>query len=113
MIPGAFEYYAPGSVEEAIRLLQQHGDDAKLLAGGHSLVPLMKLRLAEPKVLIDLGRVQGLSYVRSANGGVAVGALTTYRTLETSDVLASELPLVSQAASAIGDVQVRNRGTIG
>lgn len=113
MIPASFDYYAPASVDEAIQLLQQHGDDAKVLAGGHSLIPLLKLRLTEPAVLVDLGRIPGLSYIRAANGGVAIGALTTHHTLETSDVLKAELPFVAEAASKIGDVQVRNRGTIG
>jgi|SRR5579884_3554914 carbon-monoxide dehydrogenase medium subunit len=113
MIPASFDYYSPASLDEAIQLLQQHGDDAKLLAGGHSLIPLMKLRLAEPKVLIDLARIPGLSYIRPSNGGVAIGALTTHHTLETSDLLKTELPLVAEAAAQIGDVQVRNRGTIG
>lgn len=113
MIPASFEYYTPTTVDETIQLLQHHGDDAKLLAGGHSLIPLMKLRLAEPAVLIDLGGVQGLSYIRPSDGAVAVGAMTTHHTLESSDVLRSELPLVAEAAAAIGDVQVRNRGTIG
>lgn len=113
MIPAAFDYYAPSSLDEALQLLQQHGDDAKLLAGGHSLIPLMKLRLADPKVLIDLSHIPDLAYVRPSDGGVAVGALTTHHMLETSDVLRAELPLVAEAASLIGDMQVRNRGTIG
>ncbi len=113
MIPATFDYFAPGSLDEAIQLLQQHGDEAKILAGGHSLIPLMKLRLAEPRVLIDIGQLADLSYVRTANGSVAVGALTTYHTLETSAVLKSDLPLLSEAAASVGDIQVRNRGTIG
>ena len=113
MIPAAFDYYAPSSLDEALQLLQQHGDDAKLLAGGHSLIPLMKLRLADTKVLIDLSHIPDLAYVRPSDGGVAVGALTTHHMLETSDVLRAELPLVAEAASLIGDMQVRNRGTIG
>lgn len=113
MIPASFDYYAPTSVEEAIRLLQQHGDDAKILAGGHSLIPLLKLRLTEPKVLVDIGRIPGLSYIRANNGEVAIGALTTHHTLETSELLKQQLPFVAEAAAQIGDVQVRNRGTIG
>jgi carbon-monoxide dehydrogenase medium subunit len=113
MIPASFEYLSPSSVDEAIAMLQQHGDDAKVLAGGHSLIPLLKLRLTEPKVLIDIGGIPGLSYVRPSGDGVAVGALTTHHMLETSDVLKAQLPFVSEAAAQIGDVQVRNRGTIG
>jgi aerobic carbon-monoxide dehydrogenase medium subunit len=113
MIPASFEYVSPTSLDEAIQLLQQHGDDAKLLAGGHSLIPLMKLRLTEPAVLIDLGRVPGLSYIRGNGNGFAVGAMTTHYMLESSADLQAQLPLVSEAASKIGDVQVRNRGTIG
>ena len=78
MIPAAFDYRPVGSVEEAIALLQQHGDEAKLLAGGQSLIPTMKLRLAQPGVLVDLGRMPGLSYIREENGAVAIGAMTTY-----------------------------------
>jgi carbon-monoxide dehydrogenase medium subunit len=113
MIPAPFDYYAPTSLDEAIRLLSEHGDDAKLLAGGHSLIPLMKLRLAEPKALIDLGRVPGLAYIRANGDVIAVGALTTHHMLETSEVLRAQLPMVAEAAATIGDVQVRNRGTIG
>lgn len=113
MIPASFEYLSPSSLDEAIQLLQQHGDDAKILAGGHSLIPLMKLRLAEPAILIDLGRVPGLSYIRGDGNGFAVGAMTTHYMLESSDELKAQLPLVAEAASKIGDVQVRNRGTIG
>ncbi|HLH61002.1 MAG TPA: xanthine dehydrogenase family protein subunit M [Ktedonobacteraceae bacterium] len=112
-VPAAFDYYPATSVDEAISLLQQHGDDAKLLAGGHSLLPMMKLRLAQPGVLIDIGRIQGLSYIREENGVVAVGALTTYATLARSEVIRRHFALLSDAASVIGDPQVRNRGTIG
>lgn len=113
MIPAAFDYYAPTSVDEAIQLLTQHGDDAKILAGGHSLIPLLKLRLTEPAVLIDINGIPGLTGIRSANGGVTIGALTTHYDVETSDLLKRELPFVAEAAGRIGDVQVRNRGTIG
>ena len=113
MIPASFDYYAPTSVEEALQLLQEHGDEAKVLAGGHSLIPLLKLRLADPKVLIDIGRIPDLAYIRPHDGGVAIGALTTHHMLETSDLLRAELPLLAEAAGRIGDVQVRNRGTIG
>ena len=112
-VPAAFDYYPATSVDEAISLLQQHGDDAKLLAGGHSLLPTMKLRLAQPGVLIDIGRINGLSYIREGNGVVYVGALTTYATLARSDVIRNHFALLSDAASVLGDPQVRNRGTLG
>ena len=112
-IPAEFEYHSAASVNEAIALLQQYGDDAKLLAGGHSLIPTMKLRLAQPAHLIDLGRIGGLAYIREEDGAVAVGALTTYRMIEQSDVLRRHFALLPEGTSMIGDMQVRNRGTIG
>lgn len=113
MIPAAFEYVAPTSVEEAVRLLRSHGDDAKLLAGGHSLIPLMKLRLASPKYLIDIGRIPGLAYIREDGDAIAIGALTTHSDIEHSELLRARVPVLSEAAARIGDAQVRNRGTIG
>ncbi len=113
MIPPQFDYTRAGSAEEAIAALTQHGDEAKLLAGGHSLIPLLKLRLAQPSVLIDIGRVKDLSYVRTEGDEVAIGALTRHRDLERSDLLAGEVPLLAEAARHVGDPQVRNRGTIG
>jgi carbon-monoxide dehydrogenase medium subunit len=113
MIPPAFEYAAPASVDEAVRLLQEKGDDAKVLAGGHSLIPLMKLRLAAPSFLVDLGKISELRYIRDQGDHAAIGAMTTHRTLETSQLLQERLPLVAQAASMVGDAQVRNRGTFG
>ncbi|WP_322480841.1 xanthine dehydrogenase family protein subunit M [Thermogemmatispora sp.] len=113
MIPAAFEYHPATSVDEAIALLSQYGDDAKLLAGGHSLIPTMKLRLAQPAHLIDIGRIPGLSYIQEEPGVVAVGALTTYATIERSEVLRRHFALLPECASVIGDPQVRNRGTIG
>lgn len=113
MIPAAFEYERAATVDEAIRLLSEHGDDAKLLAGGHSLLPLMKLRLAAPAVLIDIGRIGDLSYVRESGDGVAIGALTRHRDLETDSVLAEHVPLLAHVAGQVGDPQVRHRGTIG
>ena len=113
MIPAAFDYVRAGSADEAVSLLAQHGDDAKLIAGGHSLLPLMKLRLAAPSVLVDIGRVSDLSYIRDAGDHIAIGALTRHRTVETSDLLKSQLPLVAHAASQVGDPQVRHRGTLG
>ena len=113
MIPAAFDYAAAGSVEEALALLAEHGEDAKLLAGGHSLLPLMKLRLAEPAMLIDLGEVRDLAFIEDRGDHVAVGALTTHRAVERSDVLARAVPLLAHAAGRVGDAQVRNRGTLG
>ena len=113
MVPAAFDYHVASSVDEAIALMQQYGDDAKFLAGGHSLLPTMKLRLAQPGHLIDLGRIQGLSYIREEDGAVAVGAMTTYVTLLHSDVIRRYIPMLAEGIDLIGDQQVRNRGTIG
>jgi carbon-monoxide dehydrogenase medium subunit len=113
MIPAKFDYRRADSADEAIALLDQYGDDAKLLAGGHSLLPLMKLRLASPAVLIDIGRLRELSYVRDAGDHIAIGALTRHRDVETSELLRAEVPLLAHAASQVGDPQVRHRGTIG
>ena len=113
MIPAAFDYVRAGSAEEAIQLIGEHGDDAKFLAGGHSLLPLMKLRLAQPSVLVDIGRISDLSYIRDAGDHIAIGALTRHMDLETSSVLAEHVPLLAHAASHVGDPQVRHRGTIG
>ena len=110
MIPAKFDYVRASSADEAIALLQQHGEDAKLLAGGHSLIPLMRLRLATPAVLVDLGPVKDLSYIKDAGDHVAVGALTRHRDIETSDVVP---PLLAHVAGQVGDPQVRHRGTIG
>ena len=112
-VPAAFDYHTATSVDEAIALLQQYGEDAKLLAGGHSLIPTMKLRLAQPAHLVDLGKISGLSYIREENGAVAVGAMTTYTTILGSDVLAHHFALLPEGTKVIGDPQVRNRGTIG
>jgi len=113
MIPAAFDYAAPTSLDEAISLLQQHGDDAKIIAGGHSLLPLMKLRLAAPALLVDLARIPNLSYIREDGGTVAIGAMTPYVALEDSDMLRRRVPLLAEAAGMVGDQQVRNRGTLG
>lgn len=113
MIPAAFDYAAPTSLDEAVSLLQQHGDDAKILAGGHSLLPLMKLRLAAPALLIDLAQIPGLSYIRDQGDHVAIGAMTTYFDLEDSELLQRRIPLLVEATGMIGDPQVRNRGTLG
>lgn len=113
MIPGAFEYLRATSVDEAIAALVEHGDDAKVLAGGHSLLPLMKLRLAMPAVLVDIGRIPGLSYVRVEGDEVAIGAGTRHAELEKDAVAAAEVPMLPYVASQVGDPQVRHRGTIG
>lgn len=113
MIPASFEYRRADSVEQALGWLSEDPDSTKLLAGGHSLLPLMKLRLATPAVLVDVGRVPGLSYVRDAGDHVAVGALTRHRDVEISDVARAYVPLLAHVAGQIGDPQVRHRGTIG
>jgi carbon-monoxide dehydrogenase medium subunit len=113
VIPAPFDYQRAESADEAIRLVGEHGDDAKFLAGGHSLLPLMKLRLAQPSVLVDIGRLRDLSYIRDAGDHIAIGALTRHRDVETSDVLKEHVPLLAHAASHVGDPQVRHRGTIG
>ncbi|HEY8302871.1 MAG TPA: xanthine dehydrogenase family protein subunit M [Jatrophihabitans sp.] len=113
MIPAAFDYVRADSVRHAVDLLAEHGDDAKLLAGGHSLLPMMKLRLAVPSVLIDVRRITDASYVRVDGDAVAIGALTRHRDLLRSDVLHAEAPLLSTVAAFVGDPQIRNRGTIG
>ncbi len=113
MIPATFEYVRAHSVQEAISLLQQHGGRAKLLAGGHSLLPLMKLRLSQPEVLVDLGPVDELRGIREEGGALVIGAMTTHDEVATSSLVRERAPLLAECASQIGDVQVRNRGTIG
>ena len=114
MIPAAFDYARAGSADEALSLLAEHGDEAKLLAGGHSLLPLMKLRLASPAVLIDIGRDQATCRTCKDGGDhIAIGALTRHRDLETSDLLKQQVPILAHAAGQVGDPQVRHRGTIG
>ena len=113
MIPAAFDYVLAGSAEEAISLITEHGEDAKFLAGGHSLIPLMKLRLAQPTVLVDIGRITDLSYIRDGGEHLAIGALTRHMDVETSDMVREHVPLLAHAASHVGDPQVRHRGTIG
>jgi len=113
MYPASFDYERPATVDEAVALLTQHGDDAKVLAGGHSLIPAMKLRLARPKVVVDIGRIANLSYIREAGNGIAIGAMTTHHEVASSKLLQEKCPLLPEAASQIGDVQVRNAGTIG
>lgn len=113
MIPASFEYHAPKTVEEALRLLERHGDEAKLLAGGHTLLPMMKLRLAAPRFVVDIGRVRGLNYIREEGGHIAIGAMSTHAEVAASELVRSRCPLLAETAEHIGDVQVRNRGTMG
>ena len=101
------------SVEAALAALTEHGDEAKLMAGGHSLLPMMKLRLAVPEVIVDIGRIDDLSYIREDGDELAIGALTRHRVLESSDVLAQQCPILKHVAHLVGDPQVRHRGTIG
>ena len=113
MYPVSFEYLAPADINEAIEFLRQYGDDAKLLAGGQSLVPMMKLRVARPKYLIDIHRIADLSYIREDAGQIRLGAMTRHVEIEESRLVNDRLPMLREAASEIGDAQVRNRGTIG
>jgi carbon-monoxide dehydrogenase medium subunit len=113
VIPAQFDYVRAESAEEAISLIGQHGDEAKFIAGGHSLLPLMKLRLAQPSVLVDIGRLSDLSYIREDGDHIAIGAMTRHMDVETSDVLKQHAPLLAHAAGHVGDPQVRHRGTIG
>jgi carbon-monoxide dehydrogenase medium subunit len=113
MIPVGFEYHSPASVQEAVKLLSTLGEDVKILGGGQSLVTLMKLRLARPKHLIDLNSIPQLSYIRDEGNHILIGALTTHTEIEESDLLRRKAPLLPMAATTIGDVQVRNRGTFG
>jgi len=113
MIPSQFDYVAPATLSEAVALLAQHADEAKILAGGHSLIPAMKLRLAMPQVLIDIGRIKDLAYIREEGSQIRIGAMTTHYQIESSDRLREICPLLPETASNIGDVQVRNKGTIG
>jgi carbon-monoxide dehydrogenase medium subunit len=113
MIPTAFDYEVAESADHAISLLGEHGEDAKLLAGGHSLLPLMRLRLAAPTMLVDIGRLRDLSYVRDGGDHVAVGALTTHEEAHFSELLQRECPILAHAAGEVGDPQVRHRGTVG
>ena len=113
MIPAAFDYVRASDLSEAVDVLSQHGDEAKLLAGGHSLLPLMRFRLARPAVLVDIGRLDDLKYIRDEGSHVAIGALTRHRDVEISDVVASKAALLGEVTAHVGDPQVRHRGTIG
>jgi aerobic carbon-monoxide dehydrogenase medium subunit len=110
MFPAKFAYVAPKSIQEAVGLLED--PDAKVLAGGHSLLPLMKLRLAQPKLLVDIGRIPGLSYVRREDGFLAIGAMTTYRDLQLSQEVHQAAPVLAEAAHEVGDPQVQAKGTL-
>jgi CO/xanthine dehydrogenase FAD-binding subunit len=113
MKPPPFEYAAPRKTDEALALLAQHGDRAKVLAGGQSLLPLLNFRLAQPEVLVDVNRVAELAYVRPVNGGLAIGALTQQHALERSDAVRTRLPIVAEACRLIGHLPIRHRGTLG
>lgn len=113
MIPASFDYHAPSTVDDAVALLARLGDDAKLLAGGHSLIPAMRFRLAQPGALIDLNRIPGLDRVEERDGHLAIGALTREVTLETSPVVRGRYPLLADTSAVVADPLVRNRGTVG
>ncbi|HEX5019619.1 MAG TPA: FAD binding domain-containing protein, partial [Candidatus Binatia bacterium] len=113
MFPASFGYVAARSVDEALELMSKHGEEAKLLAGGHSLIPAMKLRLASPRTLIDLGTIPELRDIRLDGGNLIIGALNVHANVARSDLVRKHLPGLADAASVIGDLQVRNRGTIG
>jgi aerobic carbon-monoxide dehydrogenase medium subunit len=113
VIPPSFTYVRASSVDEALGAAAEHGEDAKFLAGGQSLLPLMKLRFAAPAVLIDLGRIEELAYIRDEGTYVAIGALTRHHDVATSELLLSDIPLLAHTAEAVGDPQIRHRGTIG
>ena len=113
MIPGSFDYYSPGTLAEALSLLRQHGSDAKLLAGGQSLIPAMRFRLSMPTVLIDLNGIEGMEYLREDNGHLAIGAMTRESALEESSLVQSRFHVLADAARVIADPVVRNRATVG
>jgi carbon-monoxide dehydrogenase medium subunit len=113
MYAAPFDYHAPASLDEVLSLLREHGDEAKLLAGGHSLVPVMKLRLAQPKHLVDLRKVPGLVGINEDEGQLVIGAMTTYAAVQASDLVDRKLPVLAEAVRVIGDPLVRNMGTVG
>lgn len=114
MKPASFEYFAPTTIDEALGLLHEHGDEAKVLAGGQSLMPLMNLRLARPKIIVDINRLSGLDGIAStAGGGLAIGALARQRVVEKSALVREQNPLLASAMPLIGHFQIRNRGTVG
>lgn len=113
MYPYPFSYHRPASVTEALQLIEEHGEDGKVLAGGHSLLPVMKLRLAQPSHIIDITRLDDLRGITAADGSIRIGALTTHHDILTSELLAESVGLLPEMAHVVGDQQVRNRGTIG
>ncbi|MGH7826531.1 MAG: FAD binding domain-containing protein [Candidatus Binatia bacterium] len=113
MIPGSFEYYAPRSLSDAVKYLSTHRDDVKILSGGQSLLPLMKMRLSKPGYVLDIGRIPGLDSITEEGNDLIIGALVTHTQIEGSALLKKNCPLLPQTATTIADVQVRNRGTIG
>ena len=113
MIPASFDYVRPQSLEDALAQLGEHGDDARVLAGGHSLLPVMKARLADPGVLVDIAGIDGLSGISESEDGITIGAMTTHAEIEASASVQGRCRSLAEAAAAIGDVQVRNRGTLG
>jgi carbon-monoxide dehydrogenase medium subunit len=113
MIPGSFEYYAPPSLDEAVNFLAAHRDDVKILSGGQSLLPLMKMRLSKPGFVVDIGRIPGLDTIAQEGNNIVIGAMATHAQIEYSDFLKKNCPLLPQTATTIADVQVRNRGTLG
>ncbi len=113
MIPPAFDYFSPKTIPEAVSLLQKYGDDAKILAGGHSLIPLMKLRLASPRYLIDINRIPGLEYIKESDGHLTIGALTREAEIETSELIRSKFPILADTGAVIGDPLVRAMATVG
>ncbi len=113
MKPAPFEYFDPRTVEEAVSLLREHGDDAKILAGGQSLMPLLNMRMARPEALVDLSRVPGLEYIRETDGALAIGAMTSKRAVERSELVKRRQPLLHAATLLVAHPQIRNRGTVG
>ena len=112
MVASAFDYHAPSTVEEALALLNDDAD-AKVLAGGHSLIPMMKMRLSEPSALVDIGKISGLSYINEFGGALAIGGTTSYYDIISSDAVQQNAPVIAEAAAIVADPQVRNMGTIG
>ena len=113
MIAAAFDYVRPATLDEALEHLAKHGEDAKVLAGGHSLIPAMKLRLSQPRVVVDIGRIRDLHSISERDGKIVIGAFTTHYEIESTDFLKHSCPLLPEVAGKIGDIQVRNKGTIG
>src|SRR5438132_3545401 len=113
MIPANFEYFAPQTVDEAVQMIAQHGDECKVLSGGHSLIPILKLRLATPGVIVDIGRIKELKQIKVDGNTIRIGALATHHAIASSDEIQERCPLLAETAAQIGDQQVRHRGTIG